>query len=147
MGLGETLMKIVVKVSDVVELAKRFRAEPLAAMQEVATQVRAAVVDTLERVMDAEIDLVLGEQKDADNKRNGHTTRTFAIKGIGEVAVKVPRDRKGTYESKVVPPSRRYDQALEKGRGRDGPSPPWLGPPPARIPAGGTTAPGSCLGS
>ena len=114
MGLGETLMKIVVKVSDVVELAKRFRAEPLAAMQEVATQVRAAVVDTLERVMDAEIDLVLGEQKDADNKRNGHTTRTFAIKGIGEVAVKVPRDRKGTYESKVVPPSRRYGQALEK---------------------------------
>lgn len=114
MGLGETLMKIVVKVSDVVELAKRFRAEPLAAMQEVAAQVRAAVTDTLERVMDAEIDLVLGEQKDPTNKRNGHTRRTFAIKGIGEVAVKVPRDRKGTYESKVVPPSRRYDEAIEK---------------------------------
>ena len=53
MGLGEQLMKIVVKVSDVVELAKRFRAEPLAAMQEVAAQVRAVVADTLERVMDA----------------------------------------------------------------------------------------------
>ena len=59
MGLGESLMKIAVKVSDVVELAKRFRAEPLAAMQEVAAQVRAVVADTLERVMDAEIDLVL----------------------------------------------------------------------------------------
>ena len=106
MGLGEQLMKIVVKVSDVVELAKRFRAEPLAAMQEVAAQVRAVVADTLERVMDAEIDLVLGEHNDPKNKRNGHTRRTFAIKGIGEVAVKVPRDRKGVYESKVVPPSR-----------------------------------------
>ena len=83
------------KVSDVVELAKRFRAEPLAAMQEVAAQVRAVVADTLERVMDAEIDLVLGEHNDPRNKRNGHTTRTLAIKGIGEVAVKVPRDRKG----------------------------------------------------
>lgn len=114
MGLGESLMKIVVKVSDVVELARRFRAEPLAAMQEVATQLRAVVTDTLERVMDAEIDLVLGEQQDPSNKRNGHTRRTFAIKGIGEVAVKVPRDRKGVYESKVVPPSRRYDEAIEK---------------------------------
>ena len=32
------------------------------------------------------------------------------------------------------------------GRGRDGPSPIWLGPPPAQIPASGTTALGSCLG-
>ena len=36
MGLGEKLMKLMVKMSDVVELARRFRAEPLAAMQEVA---------------------------------------------------------------------------------------------------------------
>ena len=49
MGLGEKLMKIVVLVSDVVELAKRFRAEPLAAMSEAMSQVRAAVVQTLEQ--------------------------------------------------------------------------------------------------
>ena len=41
MGLGDQLMKIVLKVGDVVELARRFRAEPVAAMQEVVTQVRA----------------------------------------------------------------------------------------------------------
>ena len=40
------------------------------------------------------------------------------------------------------PPSRTAD-----GRGRDGPSPPGFGPPPAQIPACGTTALGSCLGS
>lgn len=115
MGLGETLMKIVVKVSDVVELAKRFRAEPLVAMQEVVTQVRTAVAATLERVMDAEIDLVLGENGDPANKRNGYAKpRSFGIKGIGQVTVKVPRDRKGVYESKVVPPSRRYDEAIER---------------------------------
>jgi hypothetical protein len=32
------------------------------------------------------------------------------------------------------------------GRGRDGPRPCGLGPPPAQIPACGTTALGSCLG-
>lgn len=114
MGLGEKLMKIVVRVSDVVELAKRFRAEPLAAMSEVVSQVRTAVVQTLEEVMNAEIDLVLGEQQDPSNKRNGHTLHSYAIKGVGEVAIKVPRDRKGTFRSAVVPPSRRYDEALER---------------------------------
>ena len=114
MGLGETLMEIVVKVSDVVELARPFCAEPLAAMQEVATQVRAVVADTLERVMEAEIDLVLGEQKDPANKRNGHTRRTSAIKGLGDVSVKVLRYRKGIYESKVVSLSRCYEEAIKK---------------------------------
>lgn len=107
-------MKIVLKVGDVVELARRFRTEPVAAMQEVVTQVRATVVQTLERVMDAEIDLVLGEGNDPTNKRNGHTSRTYAIKGVGEVTVKVPRDRKGAFKSAVVPPSKRYDEAIEK---------------------------------
>jgi putative transposase len=114
MRLGESLMKIVVKVNDIVELAKRFRAEPQTAMREVITQVRNVVTETLEQVMDAEIDLVLGENKETGNKRNGYTLRSFSIKGIGEIAVKVPRDRKGTFESKIVPPSRRYDEAIER---------------------------------
>jgi hypothetical protein len=57
MGLGESLRKIVVKENDIVALAKRFRAEPQAAMQEVVAPVREVVIETLERVMDAEIDL------------------------------------------------------------------------------------------
>ena len=111
MRLGESLMKIVVKVNDIVELAKRFREEPRAAMQEVVAQVRSVVTETLERVMDAEIDLVLGESKEASNERNGYTKRSFAIKGIGEVSLKVPRDRKGAFESKIIPPSRRGVEA------------------------------------
>lgn len=117
MGLGEKLMKIVVRVTDVVELARRFRAEPLATMGEVMQQVRTAVVETLEQVMNAEIDLVLGEEKDPANKCNSHTLRTYGIKGVGEVSIKVPRDRKGGFKSAVVPPSRRYDEALERDIG------------------------------
>ncbi len=114
MGLGDSVMKFVVRIGDVVALATRFRAEPRSMMQEIVTQVRTVVAEALEQVMDAEIDLVLGEGKDPSNKRNGYTRRSYSIKGIGEVAVKVPRDRKGAYESKVVPPSRRYDEAVEK---------------------------------
>src|SRR5262249_37488071 len=33
---------------------------------------------------------------------------------IGSMTMRVPRDRKGTYESRIVPASRRYDEALER---------------------------------
>lgn len=114
MGLGEARMKIAVKVHDVVALARRFREAPGAAMQQLVVQVREVVVDTLERVMDAEIDLHLGEEADRRNKRNGYCTRSFALKGIGSITLRVPRDRKGTYDSRVVPASRRYDEAIER---------------------------------
>lgn len=112
MEVIEALMKIVVKVRDVVMLAKRFREEPTRAMQEVMEHVRGAVAQTLEQVMDAEITLHLAN--DETNKRNGYRSRKFAVKGLGSVQLRVPRDRKGTYESAVVPSSRRYDEALER---------------------------------
>jgi hypothetical protein len=81
MRLGESLRKIVVKVNDIVELAKRFRAEPQTAMQEVITQVHNVVTETLEQVMDAEMNLVLGDNKKTGNKCNGYTLRSFSIDG------------------------------------------------------------------
>jgi putative transposase len=114
MGFGEALMKIVVKVGDAVSLARRFREAPGLAMQEVVAQVRNAVAETLGRAMEAELELHLAENGDPENKRNGYRSRTFAIKGLGSLTVRVPRDRKGTFESCIVPSSRRYDEAIER---------------------------------
>lgn len=114
MGMIDALMKIVVKVSDVVAVARQFRASPAVAMQELVRQVRDVVGNTLEKVMEAELELHLGEEADPSNKRNGYRQRTFALKGIGGVTVRVPRDRKGTFVSQVVPPKRRYDEATER---------------------------------
>jgi putative transposase len=114
MGLVDSLMKIVVKVKDVVALAKRFELAPREAMQEVVAQVREGVRSTLEDVMAAEIELFLGQDAEKTNKRNGFSTRTFAIKGVGAIELRVPRDREGRFRSNVVPPQRHYDQALEQ---------------------------------
>src|SRR5438309_6085760 len=97
----ETLMKFIVKVRDVVSLATLFRESPATAMQQVTDQMREALAATLESVMDAEIDLFLGDQDQADNKRNGYVSRSYGIKGVGHVRVRVPRDRKGRFESSV----------------------------------------------
>jgi transposase-like protein len=68
----------------------------------------------LEQVMEAEVALFLGQEAEVGNKRNGYRVRSFGLKGVGTLQVRVPRDRAGRFESRVVPPSRRYDAALEK---------------------------------
>jgi transposase-like protein len=45
---------------------------------------------------------------------NGSFPRNFALKGIGEVAVKVPRDRKGEYRTHVIPKSKQYEDELRQ---------------------------------
>jgi len=114
MGIGAKLMEIVVKVKDVVDLAKRFEESPSEAMREIVTGVQKGFKATLERVMEAELALFLGSDAGRDNKRNGYITRSFAFKGVGVVQLRVPRDRNGKFVSKVVPPRARYDAALER---------------------------------
>ena len=68
-----------------------------------------AVGEYLSEVMGIELTRFLGrrpyERIEAveSNHRNGSYPRSFALKGIGEVAVKVPRDRKGEYQTQVIP--------------------------------------------
>lgn len=107
-------MKIVVRVADVVGLARRFEESPTLAMREVVGHMRAAVAETLEQVMKAEIDLFLGREEQISNKRNGYASRTFGIKGVGTIRLRVPRDRDGQFSSNVVRGSRRYDEATER---------------------------------
>lgn len=114
MVLGKKLMKLVIKVKDVVSLAKRFEESPVAAMREVVEEMQQGFKAVLEKTMEAEIALFLGGPEGHENKRNGYLSRTFAIKGVGAISLRVPRDRKGKFISKVVPPRRRYDEAIER---------------------------------
>jgi len=114
MVLGESLMKIVVKVRDAVELARRFETSPREALREVVEHVRDGVRQSLEEVMDAEIGVFLGQPAERANKRNGYATRTFGIKGLGAIQLRVPRDRANRFESHVVPGDRHYEEAVER---------------------------------
>ena len=114
MELGRTLMKIVVKVRDAVELARRFETSPREALREVVDRVRDGVRFSLEEVMNAEIELFLGQPAERANKRNGFVTRTFGVKGLGAIQLRVPRDGEGRYDSRIVPAGRHYDTATER---------------------------------
>lgn len=107
-------MKIVVRVADIVGLVRKFEESPTRTMQVVVEQMRDGFREALEQVMNTEIDLFLGKPEQADNKRNGYVSRTFGIKGVGSVRLRVPRDRANRFSSNVVPAQRRYDEATER---------------------------------
>jgi len=67
--------------------------------------------------MKAELTHFLGrdeyERKEgATNHRNGDYPRKFCIKGIGPVDVQVPRDRKGDYQTQILPRGKQYENRI-----------------------------------
>jgi putative transposase len=96
---------------------KEVQENPARIFEMVTMNVQKDVGDYLTNLMKAELTHVLGRadyerSKGAANHRNGSYPRNFCIKGIGEVGVKVPRDRKGEYQTQVLPRSKRYEDRI-----------------------------------
>ena len=80
-------------------------------------QLKKAIV---ERVMEGELTTELGYEKNdpvgnnSGNSRNGHTEKTLKCNN-GHLPIKVPRDRNGDYEPKIIPKHQtRFDDMDEK---------------------------------
>lgn len=48
------------------------------------------------------------------NFRNGYYERNYTVKNVGELKLKVPRDRNGDFNSKLINKYDRYEKAIEK---------------------------------
>ena len=75
----------------------------------------------LTKMMEVELTIFLGrlkyeriKGKRERNYRNGYTTKTFAIKGIGGIRVQVPRDRLGKFNSRIIPKYKRQEEELSR---------------------------------
>jgi len=84
--------------------------------------IRKASSEYLGMLMNMELALFLGrdryERKGAvsstsRNYRNGFYQRTFAIKNIGDLSIRVPRDRLGEFKTNVLPKYDRIDPAIK----------------------------------
>jgi putative transposase len=70
---------------------------------------RGSVAEAFNHLMNTEMSLFLGQPEQASNKRNGYRVRSYYLKGVGELRLEVPRDRRGEFESVVVPSHERID--------------------------------------
>ncbi len=84
--------------------------------------IRKVSSDYLATLMNMEMSVFLGrdryERKNSvsttsRNYRNGFYQRTFAVKNIGELSIRVPRDRLGHYKTSVLPRYDRIDPAIK----------------------------------
>jgi putative transposase len=112
-------VKVEISVSEVVDVFKELQKQPEKILETIKADVPQAVGDYLSEIMRLELTRFLGrqpyERSEAEsNHRNGSYPRNFALKGIGEIPVQVPRDRKGEYQTQVIPRSKQYEDELRQ---------------------------------
>ena len=112
-------MKIDISVTEVVELFKEIQKTPEKLFEMMRLDIREIAGEYLTSLMEAELTIHLGRDRyercriEVDH-RNGSYPRQFTLKGIGEVAVRIPRDRKNTFQTSVLPQRKQFEEAVAK---------------------------------
>ena len=105
-------MELKVSVAEALALIKEVENVPAKIFEYIGMSIQKEVGTFLTNLMGKELTDHIGrekyERKDGGTDyRNGSYIRTFCIKGIGDVEVRVPRDRDGDFQSQVLPRSQR----------------------------------------
>ncbi|MCE1248816.1 MAG: IS256 family transposase, partial [Firmicutes bacterium] len=119
-------MKVIsLKMNQIKEFFSNLKENPSQIFQELREDVQSEITHYLNRLMEVEITLSLGRkpyERKADSKkeqgsrnyRNGKYERKFAIKGIGELTLNIPRDRNGEYQTSVLPRYKRHENEISQ---------------------------------
>ena len=112
-------MKVEISVPEVMSIFKEIQDQPERIFEMIRVEIRDNVGQYLSKLMDLERTQFLEREwyehgQGEVNHRNGSYPRNFTLKGIGEVQVEVPRDRKGEFKTRVIPRSKRYEDELRQ---------------------------------
>jgi putative transposase len=112
-------MKMEITVAEAVELINQIHKQPDSLFEMIRETVKENVGQYLTELMDTEMSHFLGRARyqridGKHNHRNGSYHRNYALKGIGPVDVKVPRDRNGEFSTQVIPRSKQYEDVLRE---------------------------------
>lgn len=115
-------MELQVSVSEVVEVFKAIQAQPDRLFEMMRVEIREKLGEYLSELMKVELSQVLGRERYERgegnvNHRNGAYSRHFTMKGIGEVEVRVPRDRNGEFSTQIIPRGKQYEDELRQDLG------------------------------
>ena len=108
------IIKVEVSVPEAIRALEEFKNNRLRAFETLTIEVRDAVSNAINSVLSAEMSLFLGKPDQGDNKRNGFREREYALKGIGCVRIRMPKDRLCRFHSEVVPPGEQIDPRLKQ---------------------------------
>jgi len=114
-------MKMEITVTEALEMINEIRKQPDDLFEMIRTDVRKSVGHYLSELIDTELTDFPGRKRyerirGNRNHRTGSHARKYTLKGIGKVAVRVPRDRNGDFKTQgeVIPRSRQYEDSLRE---------------------------------
>ena len=111
------MIEVSINVPEIREFIKEIIEVPGRIFEILRFNVRETVGRYLSLLMESELTFMLGRERyerrrGAVNYRNGAYHRRFTLKGIGQVRVRVPRDRNGEFRTSVLPRSKQYEDAI-----------------------------------
>ena len=95
------IIKVEISVPEAIQAIEQFRENRLKAFEALTTEVRAAVGNAIDNLLHTEMSLFLGKPEQSGNKRNGYKEREYALKGVGCVQIRMPKDRLSRFSSQV----------------------------------------------
>lgn len=112
-------MNVEISVPEVKEIFNEIQRQPQKLFEMIRFNIQETVGEYLSALIKAELTSFLGREPyergcGSGNHRNGSYKRHFALKGIGNVEVQVPRDRRGEFETRVIPRSKQYEEEISQ---------------------------------
>ncbi len=105
------------KMKSHVQALHTLAADPMATLRGLGADLRGTFEQLVNALLEAELTVTLGreryEQPADDNHRNGARPRRVTLKGLEPVALRIPRDRTGRFQTRLVPERVQYDPELE----------------------------------
>lgn len=98
------IIKVEIKIPELVQALESFKENRIQALEVLTHEIRKGVGDFVNTLLQTEMDLYLGTPDQSSNKRNGIREREYAVKGVGVIRVRMPTDRKRSFQSVVIPP-------------------------------------------
>lgn len=114
MTLSMGIIKVEIKIPELVKAVDIFKQNNQKLFELITNEIKSSVSNTVNQLLQAEFDLFLGSADQCTNKRNGFYEREFAIKNIGCVRLRVPRDRNNRFNSSIIPKNEQIDSRIKE---------------------------------
>jgi putative transposase len=109
-----SVIKLEIRLSELPKAIAEFKRSRKEALERLSQDIRDAVGESFNQILNTEIDIFLGSESQKDNKRNGyHPVRDYTIKGLGTIRIRRPKDRMGRFNSVVIPAKERVDPRIK----------------------------------
>jgi len=108
------IVKIEISLPELAGAIQQFKSNRIHALEKLTHDFKTVISRTFNQLLQTEMTLFLGKPDESRNKRNGYYERDYALKGIGCLRIRMPRDRDGRFDSDILPVHERIDPRLKE---------------------------------